>query len=175
MNDETTKEIEDLSTLACSTDEVLRKRALVAILARVVGRATQVDHEGTGTDIDDADRYALEANLREAVQQVERERDHWHQKWETAQNNADALARDLAGVRDELADTQRRMLALTRAPPAETPAGTRTLMDEEFADLVQKSRRAYEVHDGNALESHRAMLRWMEREGYLSVRLPPEG
>lgn len=39
MNDETTKEIEDLSTLACSTDEVARKRALMAMLARVVGRA----------------------------------------------------------------------------------------------------------------------------------------
>lgn len=263
MNDETTKEIEDLSTLACSTDEVVRKRALVAMLARVVGRASQVDQKWADTDVDDADRYALEANLREVTKQRDIHKanaEHAGQEAATHRavignlwarvpfrladafrrddivgavealvsensahaTNAETLARDLAEARKELEKTRgerdaaRALRSVTDTLTLDTVlqclggvlndmtrggdfekteaqsfhdsacvrlrslAGSpekvgRMLTEDEFAVLARTGWTLYDEHDGGVTDSFRAVLRWLEREGYLSVRLPPEG
>lgn len=193
MNDETTKELENLSTLACSTDEGQRRRALVAMLSRVVGRASQVDK----LPADEAARIGvLEADLREVTQL----RDQWHQKWNTAQNNAETLARDLAEARAEVERLSARLPLevvlqclggvlndMTRGGDFEK-AEARSFHDVacvRLRSLAGSPEEAGRVLTSEELaEADRAMyaartyadaLYWLERKGYLSVRLPPDG
>lgn len=158
MNDETTKEIEDLSTLACSTDEVLRKLALVSMMSRVVGRSTLTSAQSvtplgeTFSELrEDRDALVSETErLAATLRKAREERD-------THKANAETLARELAEARAEVG----RLRSLAGS---QEKAG-RVLTREE---VERVSEGLYDA------PTYPKALRWLEREGYLSVRLPPE-
>lgn len=205
MTDETKQDIENIATLALSTDEVQRRRAMCSLLGRVVVR--QGDGE---TDLrKECDRWRAEAEKRGAPGVLQEYRDRWHaaeqerDEWrdraesrlqalgqtESERNqylsernhlradvsrlererdahkaNAETLARDLAEAR-------------ARAEKAEPPHGWKPMREvphDELRDIARRAYNVYESEDAGIIDSVSAMLRWLEREGYLSVRLPPE-
>lgn len=181
MNDETKQLLEDIATLALSTDEVQRKRALVSLLGHMLTRPSgnhwEAEAARRGEECADLRQQCDDA--REALRVANASREYAFSRANTSKANAETLARDLAEARSELEKTRGERDAARALRSGARNVGSpereaRVLTEDEFTALAGSAWRLYDEYEGGQTDSFRAMLRWLEREGYLSVRLPPK-